>query len=230
MGYITSQTVPSGIKYFVLPVPDDLYMRLAVRSALESLCEVYAWEMAGAEGLTEEQQAGFYCAAFAALQELDTLPTGGGMIGTISWYATQGLPAGVLLCNGQIYEASAYPDLYAVIADSLKLPGDQFQVPNLIGRYSRGTSVSGEIGDALGSNEIYLDVSHIPDHTHNLMPTGTYVQTIQTKGGSGKLVTGGTNKQFSRIDTGGIYDYPTQKPLDRSPATTLLIPGIVANE
>lgn len=230
MGYITSQTVPSGTRYFILPVPDDLYMRVAVRDALEVLCETYSWEMAGAEGLTEEQQAGLFCAAFAALQELETLPTGGGMIGTVSWYATQALPAGVLLCNGQIYEASAYPELYAVIAESLKLPGDQFRVPNLIDRYARGTSAVAEIGVPLGSNEIYLEKHHIPDHTHNQLPTATYVQTIQKNGGNAKLGQGGTNKKFTRIDTGGIYDYVSQKPLDKSPATALLVPGIVANE
>jgi len=232
MGYITSQTVPSGIKYFVLPVPDDLYMRLAVRGTLESLCDAYSWEMAGAEGLTEEQQAGLFCAAFAGLQELETLPTGGGMIGTISWYATQGLPSGVLLCNGQIYEASAYPELYAVIADSLKLPGDRFKVPNLIGKYATGTSEDFAIGESVGSDSMLLLPEHVPDHKHKAIETGLEV-ILWAQGGTPRAYSGGTNRNSVTVtQTGGVaYDKgSTNIPVQIKPLSTQLLPGIVANE
>lgn len=96
------------------------------------------------------------------------------MIGLIVPVATEVLPANMLPLDGTIYDAVDYPQLYAVIADSLKLSGDRFVLPDLAGLsfLSSGTSpVSGNayVRGAIGGAEtVTLSTAQIPAHTHSI--------------------------------------------------------------
>lgn len=231
MGYITSQTVPSGTRYFILPVPDDLYMRIAVRDALGQLCEAYSWEMAGAEGLTEEQQAGLYCAAYENLQELETLPSGGTMlIGEVKWFGTNDLPDGVLPCDGAIRSRVDYPDLYSVLASSLVLDAETFRTPALADRFIQATEIEVEIGTSVGSNDVTLSIENIPEHSHYFLDFTNSAFVLSSASGGFRYGTGTARDLLEKQGTGGIVRAPQidTASFDNRPAALRLRAGIVA--
>jgi len=68
-----------------------------------------------------------------------TLGLDAGQTGTLSilntgacvLYAGTDMPTGTLLCNGAVYDTSAYPELFKVIAYTFGGSGATFQVPNI---------------------------------------------------------------------------------------------------
>ena len=231
MGYITSPTVPSGTKYFVLAVPDDLYMRIAVRGALGELCNEYSWEMAGTEGLTEEAQAALFCAAYENMQELAALPTGGNMfIGEIKWFGTYALPDGVLPCDGAIRSRADYPDLYSVLPPALVLDTETFRTPALADRFIQATEIEAEIGTSVGSNDVTLSIENIPEHTHYFLDFTNSAFVLSTAAGGFRYSTGTARDLLERQGTGGIVRAPQIETasFDNRPAAVRLRAGIVA--
>lgn len=119
-------------------------------------------------------------------------------IGTIMMYGgmakglrlSELLQLGWLLCDGQSYSASEYPDLYQRIKNNFGGDATTFQVPDLRGRFARGTDhgrgkdpdaekrtalvPGGKTGDAVGSVQAYatrlpttnMVTEAVPDHTH----------------------------------------------------------------
>lgn len=97
------------------------------------------------------------------------------MIGSILPYATQVLPDGVLLCDGSSYTEEQYPELFAVISDSLKIPTlpilpGEFYVPDLRSHFIMGASGSVQVGDTGGEAEHVLTVGEMPAHDHGYTP------------------------------------------------------------
>lgn len=88
---------------------------------------------------------------------------GGGMVGQIIWAATETAPAGTLLCNGATYQRNDYPQLWAVIASTLK-DETTFTVPNLMGVTVRG----GVVGVTGGNDSVTINESNMPNHTHSI--------------------------------------------------------------
>lgn len=66
-------------------------------------------------------------------EEFNKQPTNDVKTGTIAYFATDVLPAGYLLCDGEEYKSADYPALYRVVGDLWGAPAepDGFLVPDL---------------------------------------------------------------------------------------------------
>lgn len=73
-------------------------------------------------------------------------------------------------CDGSSYLRADYPELYARIHPDLIIDADNFRVPDLNGRFPRGVGGAEIVGDTGGADEITLDESEIPSHTHTNAP------------------------------------------------------------
>ncbi len=102
--------------------------------------------------------------------------------GTVSAFAGSEPPPGWLVCDGQTYQRSAYPALFAAIGVNWGAPdGNSFNVPDLRGRFLRGVSgpggldpdcatrtASGPGGIAGCSEPGTLQDDDVASHTHDL--------------------------------------------------------------
>lgn len=64
-------------------------------------------------------------------------------IGSIFWLATQTIPSGYLKCDGSSLSRTTYAGLFAVIGTAFGGSGTNFNLPNLSGRFVRGTGSGG---------------------------------------------------------------------------------------
>jgi hypothetical protein len=100
--------------------------------------------------------------------------TFGNPIGTIIDFAGNNIPNGYLECNGARYLTSEYPDLFNVITYSWGGSGLNFNVPDLrrkttIGAGGTSTTTIGNIVGSVGGTEnVRLNRSNIPSHTHGI--------------------------------------------------------------
>ena len=91
------------------------------------------------------------------------------MLGSIIALATQEVPENCLLCDGATYNRVDYPELWEVIADSLKLDADTFFVPDLQIRIPIGVPPEGVGAEGGEENpSVTLVVDHLPAHTHDV--------------------------------------------------------------
>lgn len=92
-------------------------------------------------------------------------------IGAVIPYTTAAVPSGCLPCDGSTYNASAYPELFAVLDSAYKISGTQFRTPDLRGRTAvgngQGASLTNRsLGQAFGAESHQLSSSEMPLHNH----------------------------------------------------------------
>lgn len=91
MPYITPGTEGQGLRYFVVPCPNDQASRIALRAQLEDLAEVHFWDNPrGASGVTAQRQAERFRNAIFATLEGDLPPAQGGTVEDIVSWTTMG--------------------------------------------------------------------------------------------------------------------------------------------
>lgn len=85
------------------------------------------------------------------------------MVGEILEVAFTSVPGWALPCDGNLYEAALYPELYAVLDVAYKpIPG-YFRTPHRDGKFGLGGGVMRSQG---GSPTVALQESQMPRHTH----------------------------------------------------------------
>lgn len=108
------------------------------------------------------------------------------MTGAIIPLVTDTLPAGVLLCDGSVYNRVDYPALYAVLDPQYIIDPNTFSVPDLRDRFVMGASTSNPAGTTGGANDVTLGVNEMPTHSHTTQPhshsEGIAVPTIVNGG------------------------------------------------
>jgi microcystin-dependent protein len=118
-------------------------------------------------------------------------------IGTVIDFAGENPPDGYLLCNGQTFSASEYPELYNVIGNVWGGDGTFFKVPNLerkttIGSGGVGTNgIDNYLGAIGGSESIILEKENIPSHKHS------YTSVVEGDGGVSSLIPIDGNLSYS---------------------------------
>lgn len=93
-------------------------------------------------------------------------------IGQILAFGFNFAPRGWAFCNGQLLSIAEYQALFSLIGTTYGGDGiTTFSLPDLRGRVAvnQGTSLSGKtyiLGEAAGQEQVTLNTSEIPAHTH----------------------------------------------------------------
>lgn len=96
-------------------------------------------------------------------------------IGVVFPYCATTPPANYLICDGSLYEKTAYPELYAIIGNTFGGDNAIFAVPNLTDRFIQGGTNVGEYIEAGLPN---ITGSFIPwGYKNNLSPSGAFSQS-----------------------------------------------------
>ncbi|QIG66677.1 tail collar domain-containing protein [Rhizobium phage RHph_TM16] len=108
-------------------------------------------------------------------------PSGGGVIGQVSYFAMNSQPVGYLKCNGAAYSRTAYSALFAAIGTTYGV-GDgstTFNVPELRGEFirclddGRGIDASRALASAQGSQNLsHAHSISDPGHAHSIADGG----------------------------------------------------------
>lgn len=160
--FTTGSASPTTWGAFLLPVPLVAWFNDSVLSALSEMSIPSNWatsdttELRSALAYAAEMQARFKLLAFNPFPVGMIFPFGGEIA-----------PAGYLLCDGSVYDANDYPELFAQIGYYYGGSGDNFNVPDLINRVVVGSGGNFSIGDAGGESAVTLDVGEIPSHSHS---------------------------------------------------------------
>ena len=141
------------------------------------------------------------------------------LTGTIIDFAGSSAPAGYLVCDGSAVSRDTYAALFAAIGTTWG-PGDgssTFNLPNLQGRFRWGAGGDRSVGNVGGEEEVALNTSHMPVHTHS---DGTLATTSggshSHSAGSYATASAGShvhgNKQYAGGNSGGAeYDIAKQR-------------------
>lgn len=94
--------------------------------------------------------------------------TGATPAGTVMAYAGLEAPDGWLECKGQEVSREDYASLFAAIGETYGAGDGEstFNLPNLVGRFLLGESISREHASIGGKSEVTLTVAEMPAHNH----------------------------------------------------------------
>lgn len=100
------------------------------------------------------------------------------LIGLVVPVLTEILPPNMLPMDGSIYDGDDYPELFAVIDETLKIGGDQFILPNLAGYFILPFGLSSygfnfPLHTTGGQRVVTLAENNLPSHTHSYSPPGS---------------------------------------------------------
>jgi microcystin-dependent protein len=144
--------------------------------------------------------------------------------GSLMQYAGASAPSGWLLCQGQLLNITAYPNLYSAIGTVYGGNGvTQFALPDLRGRVALGAGGSYSLGSTGGSETHTLTVNEMPSHNHTgtIDAVGNHTHTYQdayfaeSTGGAGPKVYGTSsstdtdNNFYYRTSTGSYSTNPS---------------------
>lgn len=108
-------------------------------------------------------------------------------VGTIKVWAGDTAPEGYLLCDGDTYLISAYPDLAYSLGSQYWLDSEHFAVPDLRGRVPVGLNINEEYFNALGKTggeaTHTLTIAEMPSHTHSNSDGTDKIVTVNQYGG-----------------------------------------------
>ncbi len=139
------------------------------------------------------------------------------LVGSVfPWLSTP--PSGWLLLDGSTHAEEDYPELFAVLDDSLK-SGSDFTLPDTSDAFPFGVQLKANAGAVSGSNTLNLTVGQLPAHTHTYTPP---VLTVDAETPTVPIPTAGIG---SPIATGSAGD---GDDIDRRPKRFTLIFAVYA--
>ncbi len=152
--------------------------------------------------------------------------------GSIMAYGGTTAPTGWLLCDGTSYSRTTYLTLFTAIGTSFGAVPDNFNVPDLRGRFLRGTdngathdpdrasrtaiTTGGNIGDTIGSLQLDAFKSHVHALPSDSVPGATGdMPTVNNTAGSDEAIsaanptgsTGGTETRPVNVNVNYIIKY-----------------------
>lgn len=160
--YLAPDTTPTTYVCRRLRIPAHLNFLAAVGDVLAYLTREASWEDGAALSALDAS------CLMAAM--LDEFYEDGCMIGAIFPYITEEPPPHCLPCDGTIYDAADYPQLYERLDSALKLPNDQFRVPDLHDRFVLCSGAEHTFMATGGAETVTLTVDQIPAHSHTTQP------------------------------------------------------------
>lgn len=183
MPYITPSVQPSVVNCGRFFIPDDLRIRAALLGQIYELCEYWNWEQT--DGITVQATVDLMNELYDTIR-LDTAC----MIGVIVPITTENIPNNMLEANGQSFARVDYPELYAAIANSLKIDADNATVPDLRELFVLASATPHNTG---GEATHTLITDELPAHTHTTQPHThtTQPHTHSETGAAPVIINGG---------------------------------------
>lgn len=163
MGYLTGDSLTSGVVLRMLLFPEDINFWAAVNGAIAELCYAHNWQEYGTV-LPTEAAAHFY--------DIWREFTNMSLCGIIFDFAGSTIPPYCLECDGSTYDRVDYPALYDALDSAFIIDADTFRVPNLVGRVSVGVGEDSNgnvynMGDTGGETQVTLTSDQMPTHAHD---------------------------------------------------------------
>lgn len=162
--YYALTSAPASSHRWRIDLPDDPQILSALRELIAVLASEEVWlERDGS--LTQLESATIAMRMYNSFRKDDT------MLGVIVPIATAGVPDTMLLCDGSAYDASDYPELFAVINPNLQLSGSTFKTPDLRGRFVMADGDPDHAEYSIGGEYNHpLTQSELPFHQHTTNP------------------------------------------------------------
>lgn len=187
-------TLSGATKSRVLTCDPALFPHIG--DAITMLAESYMWVEVG------DSVANVIDAVWDAINSF----YGDAMIGEIDIFL-KALPLGWLALDGTTYDASDYPQLYAVIdANYRDEINEQFTLPDFDGRFIVDMGSTYNLGDVGGSASHALTVDELPAHTHTYTPPVANID-LESPGAPDILAAGlGTPIQTGSTGNGSAHE------------------------
>lgn len=169
MPYITPPTIPPEMAERLIRFPRHSEWFSLVGGALSELGYFSEWEQV--TGVSREEAADAAKLIYQSFQE------GSFMIGAIMAYVGDTPPAGMLPCDGSVYDHDEYPQLWEQMPLALKTI-DAFSTPDLRGQIiiAAGEIVTSTPNVILEPHQVYgeaqvgLTIDTMPAHSHTNTP------------------------------------------------------------
>jgi len=201
-------------------LPGGMALEAAFRGAFLLLCDPQNWEKHGIQTAQAIADA-FEAAYFQTVANWEGRCVAH-IIGEIFAYAGTGDPSGAIACDGTIYDATDFPDLFAVIGSAFGGDGiDTFAVPDLRGRVCIGTGQGSgltqrDLADTGGeeTHTLIPDETAVVDHIHTL---GIGPQSVANGSDWTVLRTGNPVQFIQATSTQGTQSGPNGDPHENMP-------------
>lgn len=165
MPWITPDDAPGEAVCYKVWLPSGTFYEACAVGAFLDLARPENWERVNG------QSPEIVAAAFDVTWEKSIWWERCCMIGMVFWWPVITPPDNALMCNGGLYNAADYPDLYALIGTKFGgSTGVNFRVPSLGERFIYGTE-DDEIGEVGGEENHTLTIGEMPSHSHRLDAT-----------------------------------------------------------
>ena len=179
--YRTNDAPITGRVSYLVNLPASLWYIREVADALRTMTDEDNWEENGTVTIHEATQE-----AIRVLKGFHP------MIGQIIPYCTADPPDNCLICDGSVYERTAYPDLYAILSSAFIIDADHFSVPDLRGKTIIGVATAYAMGSTGGEAEHQLTGDEMPAHSHtdtgHQHTTGNSLSSLAVMPGEGPVL------------------------------------------
>lgn len=210
LAFLTPDAPPASYVCRTIRIPADVAWLGLVNGALHELTSVENWEQFGELSPDETAAAfmdiveEFHVSSYCRLGEIFATTRGS-------------VPDKALLCDGSLYAAEDYPDLYALLDPAYVINPTTFRVPDLCGRVIVGAGdgqvLSRDVGETGGEVSHALIETELPSHSHGISPgLSTVIITI----GPGAPVTAVAPLPFptSTLSTGSGSAHNNMPPFE----------------
>ena len=125
-------------------------------------------------------------------------PHNSGMV--ICWAGTNAsIPAGWLLCDGASVATATYADLHTAIGYTYGGAGANFNLPNLVSRFTRGAAT--QTAATGGADSLTLSEAQMPTHTHVVNDAGHFHDMARGVGSGSYICPSTYSASYNHVGT-----------------------------
>lgn len=174
--YLAPTEALTGLNCRRFLFPRNLTLLAAVNDVLAYLSRDYVWESSSGNELEILAIRSAIASAIAGQIDCEDedMP-----IGTIALFIGEAPPTGWLICNGQVYQRTDYPELYDIMpAAQFHVSDTEFNTPDMRQKFVRGADDEFPVGSTGGSDSGGGDYGFL-EHNHQYQSPDFIVVNVQ---------------------------------------------------